>query len=48
MISARFAFGQAREAPGVDGLFGTGGRGVWWCCSLHSAGRAFPQKHFSW
>jgi hypothetical protein len=26
--------GGPPDAPGVDGLFGTGGRGVWRCCRI--------------
>ena len=28
------AGGPPPDAPGVDGLFGTGGRGDWWCCRI--------------
>ncbi|MEA2046501.1 MAG: hypothetical protein U9N48_08315 [Euryarchaeota archaeon] len=26
--------GGPPDAPGVDGVFGTGGRIVWWCCRV--------------
>ena len=32
--SRRGFAGGPPDAPGVDGLLGTDGRGVWWCCKI--------------
>ena len=35
--------GGPPDAPGVDGVLGTGGRGVWWCCRI-CALRTWPER----